>query len=134
MPLAAVAQRRDPPDAMGIPGAYSRPMKDARVSQFDTDLTQATQAPGAIETGRWSGLLAGLRTFLLVVVGGAAGAFVGGAIGNALAPPPDPNAMLDLSALDYVMTGGVIGILVGAIGLPLIVSLISRGISARAES
>jgi hypothetical protein len=89
---------------------------DARLTQAQEPIVRGEQRRG----------LSGLQLFLLVVVGGAIGAVVGGLIGNALAPPPDPNAMLDLSGLDYVMTGGDVGLLAGAIGLPLIVSFLDR--------
>ena len=43
------------------------------------------------------------------------GAAVGLWIGDAAAPQPDPNAMLDLSGIGYAFDGAAIGVLVGLV-------------------
>jgi hypothetical protein len=57
----------------------------------------------------------------LGVVGAVVGAVLGALIGSSLYTP-DPNAWVDFGGLDYAFTGGLAGLLVGAIALPLILS------------
>ena len=52
---------------------------------------------------------------LLILLGSVLGAFVGGEIGNFLYTP-NGDEFLDFGALAYIFWGGVIGILVGALG------------------
>jgi Tol biopolymer transport system component/photosystem II stability/assembly factor-like uncharacterized protein len=61
----------------------------------------------------------------LGLIGGLLGAVVGAAIGASLYTP-DPNAFLDLGAIEYGFYGGLAGLLVGAIGLPLSVARFRR--------
>jgi hypothetical protein len=58
-----------------------------------------------------------LAIVLTPFVGGAAGMWIGGAVG----PQPDPNAVADLNGLGWVFAGGVIGFAAGIL-LGLIVS------------
>ena len=50
-----------------------------------------------------------------ILLGALLGAIVGGNIGNALYTPP-PDAFLDFGALTYIFWGGVIDLLIGALG------------------
>jgi hypothetical protein len=63
--------------------------------------------PPATRAGVQGSARRGLGIFAQIVVGGAAGVFIGGWIGSAVAPKPDPTAVLDFSGLDYVMYGAL---------------------------
>jgi hypothetical protein len=67
-----------------------------------------------------------LQAFLLSVAGALAGALVGGEIGSAIAPKGDPNALLDLSGLDYIGYCVMIGFFVGAAAMTLVGSWLPR--------
>lgn len=84
--------------------------------------------PPATRAGVQGSARRGLGIFAQIV-GGAAGVFIGGWIGSAVAPKPDPTAVLDFSGLDYVMYGGFIGFIVGAVALPLGVPLLVKSIA-----
>jgi hypothetical protein len=73
----------------------------------------------------------------LVSLGGFLGCVIGAFIGVPLGrwlDPADPNAFMDLSGLEFVAWGGIIGLFAGAIGLPLTVSrTVSRRRAPRSE-
>jgi hypothetical protein len=68
------------------------------------------------------------------LLGGVIGAVIGGLIGSALTPRVDPNDFGSAgTGAVYVLGGGFVGLFVGAILLPLVVSFIRRGDRARFE-
>jgi hypothetical protein len=110
----APIHERDLPEATQSEGAYVRAMNETPEQQAFQDMREALErerhAGQETTLPAWSRFA--IRS-LRVLIGAAGGLVLGASVGSTFAPPPDPNAMLDLSGLDDVLNGAVIGLFIG---------------------
>jgi hypothetical protein len=112
-------------DSLGESASLSQPLSRQSVVLADLaaalrrDIRAARGSP-AIRQSEPSDLGC-LALAALGLVGGIVGAVVGGAIGNAIAP------RFGLAFAHYILVGGLIGLFVGMVALPVLVFLGSSG-------
>jgi len=93
------------------------------VEALQSDISAATRSVAEEPQARgWR--IGCLGMFLLSVVGGAAGLFLGAKIGARFDPPPDPNSLEMIGPIGHMVVVALVGLFVGACALPVFVHLL----------